>query len=322
MQPQVSTLACGQRVLRIEIDRPVFCPEFSNALHDDVYAILLTPSVSTAGLIQPAPLSDTLTRYILDEILAALIELRFVDGHDKMTIASAISWARTAAPITLASDSRMSMGTDEADRLARAANLQAVLRPALDRIDRKLARYGAFVRARGLETAVVRLGLQSDLGATLRLQPSTGGLQPSLRRRHRRGKFKALWQSSQNALAAFEDCLNRIHQGSAEDSNWLEHVLAPLQSGLMNCIIPPFSSGQYRGTNLRIRSVFGSALHELAIPSDTIPEAMAAFMRGFDGRLWGDIHPLVRAGMAHIELMAIHPFRDGNGRLGRLPGAC
>src|SRR5207247_5628530 len=34
----------------------------------------------------------------------------------------------------------------------------------------------------------------------------------------------------------------------------------------------------------------------------------------------GDVtrHPVVRAAMAHLNLVSIHPFRDGNGRLARV----
>lgn len=31
-----------------------------------------------------------------------------------------------------------------------------------------------------------------------------------------------------------------------------------------------------------------------------------------------DVHPVVRAAMAHLHVVSVHPFRDGNGRVGRI----
>ncbi len=49
---------------------------------------------------------------------------------------------------------------------------------------------------------------------------------------------------------------------------------------------------------------------------DAIPEAMSAF----ENWLHSDdpLPPLVRAGLAHVQFETIHPFLDGNGRIGRL----
>ena len=51
-------------------------------------------------------------------------------------------------------------------------------------------------------------------------------------------------------------------------------------------------------------------------PPEAVPDALAALERWLhdDGRL----PPLVRTGLAHAQFETIHPFLDGNGRIGRL----
>jgi Fic family protein len=51
-------------------------------------------------------------------------------------------------------------------------------------------------------------------------------------------------------------------------------------------------------------------------PHDAVPQAMADLERWIHGD--DSLPPLVRAGLAHVQFETIHPFLDGNGRIGRL----
>jgi Fic family protein len=51
-------------------------------------------------------------------------------------------------------------------------------------------------------------------------------------------------------------------------------------------------------------------------PHDAVPEALAQMERWVHGS--DPLPPLVRAGLAHVQFETIHPFLDGNGRIGRL----
>jgi Fic family protein len=51
-------------------------------------------------------------------------------------------------------------------------------------------------------------------------------------------------------------------------------------------------------------------------PPGDVPEALAALDKWIHAR--DDFPPLVRAGLAHVQFETIHPFLDGNGRIGRL----
>lgn len=56
-------------------------------------------------------------------------------------------------------------------------------------------------------------------------------------------------------------------------------------------------------------------VHYEAPPSSTIAEEMRKFTKWFNES--AHIHPLARAGIAHLYFECIHPFEDGNGRIGR-----
>lgn len=50
------------------------------------------------------------------------------------------------------------------------------------------------------------------------------------------------------------------------------------------------------------------------------PHALGEVLGAFEKYLHGDdsLHPLVRAGLVHVQFETIHPYLDGNGRMGRL----
>ena len=67
--------------------------------------------------------------------------------------------------------------------------------------------------------------------------------------------------------------------------------------------------GSWRKGGVRVRSV------DVSVPA-TIPADLAAWSEATRAR--GDRHPLVHAAVHHAWLERIHPFVDGNGRVGRL----
>jgi Fic family protein len=56
--------------------------------------------------------------------------------------------------------------------------------------------------------------------------------------------------------------------------------------------------------------------HFVPPPPDAVPAALATLEKWLHGN--DSLPPLVKAGLAHVQFETIHPFLDGNGRIGRL----
>lgn len=82
--------------------------------------------------------------------------------------------------------------------------------------------------------------------------------------------------------------------------------------------------GRYRTHAEPMRVVSGPMddprVHFVAPPSATIPKEMSQFVTWFNDtspNKPGALAALTRSGMAHLYFVSIHPFEDGNGRIGR-----
>jgi Fic family protein len=77
------------------------------------------------------------------------------------------------------------------------------------------------------------------------------------------------------------------------------------------------SPGQFRTGQVYIGRP-GSSIHEATFvppPAEVVPECLAGWEKYLADRA---LPPLVQLALLHYQFEAIHPFRDGNGRVGRL----
>jgi Fic family protein len=110
-------------------------------------------------------------------------------------------------------------------------------------------------------------------------------------------------QEAQNALQAYDrlDNWQPTHEGHLLEAH------ATLMMGLIDEV------GRYRRGGVGVMS--GSQVIHVAPPADRVPLLMSdlfAWLRQTDQ------HPLISSCVFHYEFEFIHPFADGNGRMGRL----
>lgn len=106
-----------------------------------------------------------------------------------------------------------------------------------------------------------------------------------------------------NAYAAYEMML-KLNPSSVKD-------LLKAHKLMMNGLIP--DNGRFRSGGVGVFN--GKVLVHMAPPAEFVPEHMQNLFAWY--RQTG-LHPLIKSAVFHYEFEFIHPFSDGNGRLGRM----
>src|SRR5690606_22118901 len=96
-----------------------------------------------------------------------------------------------------------------------------------------------------------------------------------------------------------------------------EELIQEIHRIVVDKILPPDQAGQYRTKQVVIRnSQTGEITFKPPIPVE-VPYLIKEFTHWINRTTKDDLHPILKAGIAHHEFVRIHPFLDGNGRVGR-----
>jgi Fic family protein len=117
------------------------------------------------------------------------------------------------------------------------------------------------------------------------------------------------------ALAGYRDAMTYVLQLAGEpDFVYTEQLLKSLHF-MMTSYDLKKSPGLWRPGSIYVhKDDTGEVVYEGA-PVDHVPELMHQLVEDLNEQ--GGTPPMVRAGMAHLNLVMVHPFRDGNGRMAR-----
>lgn len=96
-----------------------------------------------------------------------------------------------------------------------------------------------------------------------------------------------------------------------------ERTLLILHKMTVDKILPPELSGHYRTKRVVIKdSQTGQVTFKPPDPEE-VPYLLNEFFKWYEMLKPNSIHPVLKAGITHFELVRIHPFLDGNGRVAR-----
>ena len=117
-----------------------------------------------------------------------------------------------------------------------------------------------------------------------------------------------------NYVAALEQGLRRLAEGFPLSNRLLREIHAVLLSKGRGSDKMP---GEFRRSQNWIGGTRPGNAAFVPPPYRAVPDCMAALERFLHAREDG-LSRLLRAGLAHLQFETIHPFLDGNGRVGRL----
>lgn len=109
-----------------------------------------------------------------------------------------------------------------------------------------------------------------------------------------------------------KEAIDYIEELTQQDAPVSEREIRDLHSLIMRGI-DRAEAGRYRRLDVK------AAGTEYAYPPHyQLQELMGSFVEWLNSEVAQGLHPIVYAAQAHYRFVSIHPFRDGNGRVGRL----
>jgi Fic family protein len=119
------------------------------------------------------------------------------------------------------------------------------------------------------------------------------------------------------ALSCYARAMDHVGVMSDDPAfRWVERVVLDLHFDA--CYFQKDKDpGLYRRSGIEVTSPRGGPPAYVGPPYEEVPKLMGEVIAWLDH---GDVdaHVAVRAAMAHLHLVSVHPFRDGNGRISRI----
>jgi Fic family protein len=189
-----------------------------------------------------------------------------------------------------------------AERLRELDDLRGELGQAVGRPSRWMGTLRRFVRARSAEGSISIEGFQVPEGETVALANREEPVDPG--------------DEDRMALASYARAMDHVAVMAGDATfRWTDRVMLDLHfdaCGFQRDKDP----GRWRSGPVRIVNSDGTTAYE-GPDADEVPELMAGVVEWLQG---GDpgARAVVRAAMAHLHVISVHPFRDGNGRVSRI----
>lgn len=96
-----------------------------------------------------------------------------------------------------------------------------------------------------------------------------------------------------------------------------EYIVKKIHNYTVEKILPPELSGHYRTKKVVIKDSQTNEVTFRPPEPELLNPLMHDFLKWLNSETSEQVYPILKAGIAHYELVRIHPFLDGNGRVAR-----
>jgi len=111
--------------------------------------------------------------------------------------------------------------------------------------------------------------------------------------------------------------IEELGEKSAHGEKVDEDLIKHLYSLTVKKILPAETIGNYRKKQVVVRNSYTGKVSFKPPLSVAIPFQIKDLVAFINSKSEQDIHPVLKSGVVHYELVRIHPFLDGNGRVAR-----
>lgn len=111
--------------------------------------------------------------------------------------------------------------------------------------------------------------------------------------------------------------LDNVASGEVSGGKVTEDVIRKVHALTVEKLLPNESCGVYRKSQVVVKNSVTGEITFRPPPAIEVPYQMEEFSGWLTSVKEEDMHPVLQAGVTHYELVRIHPFVDGNGRMAR-----
>ena len=112
----------------------------------------------------------------------------------------------------------------------------------------------------------------------------------------------------------YRNVMRLLDDLSAKRGGYIEEDFKEIHKETVNKIVPDEKVGVFRKTQVVIKEEGSGQIILKPPPAVEVPFLLQDFFEWLNSAEAKELHPILRAGVSHYILVAIHPFVEGNGR--------